>query len=305
MTDSTCKTPAEFDRELKKAARSAEGDTGERYRQALRDRFLCRIFSDPENRFILKGGSGLLARIPNARATRDTDFALRKRETPDKIVEALDALLSLNMDDFCRFELTRREESVDENGYSRLLKLRYATYIGEEEKDPVLVDLSLDCELTLPPEQITPANRLDIPGVPVRDYLIYSIEDQLADKMCAIMEKQSGGFPSSRMKDLADVVAYALSQSPTSKNLADAIANECRRRSMIVPERFAAPEEWRVRYAAFAKKAGSPDKYQAFDEATRLASQFFDPALSGKSANMRWNPKELYWELSDFRMCRV
>lgn len=111
-------------------------DTGERYRQALRDRFLCRVFSDPENRFILKGGSGMLARVPNARATRDADFATRRNESPDEIVNALDELLAADMGDFCHFELTRREESKDDNGYSRLLKLRYATYIGEEEKTP-------------------------------------------------------------------------------------------------------------------------------------------------------------------------
>ena len=31
-------------------------DIGDGYRQALRDRFLCRVFSDPDGRFILKGG---------------------------------------------------------------------------------------------------------------------------------------------------------------------------------------------------------------------------------------------------------
>ena len=58
----------------KKAVRDRGGDPGDGYRQALRDRFLCRVFSDPDGRFILKGGSGLLARIPDGRATRDIDF---------------------------------------------------------------------------------------------------------------------------------------------------------------------------------------------------------------------------------------
>ena len=82
MTNGIYKTPAEFDRAIKQAASKAEGDTGERYRQALRDRFLCRVFSDSESRFILKGGSGMLARVPNARATRDADFATQKKSRP-------------------------------------------------------------------------------------------------------------------------------------------------------------------------------------------------------------------------------
>ena len=296
MTECAYRTPAEFDRALKKAAKAAVGDTGERYRQALRDRFLCRVFSDPEERFILKGGSGLLARVPHARATRDADFALRGKETPDDVVAALDGLLALDMGDFCRFKLTRREESMDDNGYSRLLKLRYATYIGDEEKDPVLVDLSLDCEATLPPEKITPANRLDVPGIIACDYSVCSVPDQLADKLCAIMERQRGGWASSRMKDLADVVTYALSQRIGARDLAAAIANECRRRDMDIPGRFEAPEEWHAGYASFAKRVGSPVAYQSFDDASHLAAKLFDPVLGGDAGNASWDPMRLIWE---------
>lgn len=296
MTNGIYRTPAEFDRAIKKAANKAEGDTGERYRQALHDRFLCRVFSDPENRFILKGGSGMLARVPNARATRDTDFATRENESPDGIMDALDELLAADMGDFCRFTLTRREESRDDNGYSRLLKLRYATYIGDEEKDPILVDLSLDCEVTLPPEKLTPANRLDVPGLEVQDYLVYSVEDQLADKLCAIMETHFGGWRSSRMKDLTDVVAYALTQSPSSDGLSAAIANECARRSMSVPQEFEAPAEWKAGYQSFALKTKSPEEYQPFDRSCSLASKLFDPILKGTIGNKKWNPDALTWE---------
>lgn len=296
MTNSIYKTPAEFDRAIKKAAGKAEGDTGERYRQALRDRFLCRVFSDPENRFILKGGSGMLARVPNARATRDADFATRKNESPDEIVDSLDKLLAADMGDFCRFVLTRREESKDDNGYSRLLKLRYATYIGDEEKDPILVDLSLDCEVTLPPEKLTPANRLDVPGLKVQDYLVYSVEDQLADKLCAIMETHPGGWRSSRMKDLTDVVTYALTQSPTADGLRAAIANECARRSMGVPQEFEAPDEWSAGYQSFSLKTKTPEEYRSFGQSCSLASGLFSPILKGQTDNKKWNPDTLAWE---------
>lgn len=296
MTNGIYKTPAEFDRAIKQAASKAEGDTGERYRQALRDRFLCRVFSDSESRFILKGGSGMLARVPNARATRDADFATQKNESPNAIVDALNELLAADMGDFCRFVLTRREESKDDNGYSRLLKLRYATYIGDEEKDPVLVDLSLDCEVTLPPERLTPANRLDVPGLDVQDYFVYSVEDQLADKLCAIMETHPGGWGSSRMKDLADVVAYALTQSPSSDGLSAAIANECARRSMEIPQQFKAPNEWRVGYQSFALKAKTPEEYRPFDQSCSLASKLFDPILKGQAGNKKWNPDTLAWK---------
>lgn len=296
MEERIYKTPAEFDRALKKAAKEADGDTGERYRQALRDRFLCRIFSDPDERFILKGGSGMLARVPNARTTRDTDFALRKKETPDNIIAAIEKLLAIDMGDFCKFRLTRKQESMDENGYSRLLKLRYASYIGEIEKDPVLVDISLDCELTLPPDKIVPANRLAISGIDMNSYYVYSVADQLADKMCAIMERHPGGWASSRMKDLADVVTYALNQDFFLFDLSNAIVSECKRRNMEVPKEFAAPEEWRSGFQAFTKKVELPKAYQVFDSAVLLASKVFDLALRKPISIMKWDSKVLEWK---------
>ncbi len=56
-------TATEFDRALKRAVRESGGDPGAGYRQALRDRFLCRVFRGGNRDFVLKGGSGMLARI--------------------------------------------------------------------------------------------------------------------------------------------------------------------------------------------------------------------------------------------------
>lgn len=103
-----------------------------------------------------------------------------------------------DLGDFCIFRLTSWRESLDENGYSRLLKLRYASYVGNEEKGLILIDLSLDRTITQPAERIAPANRIEIEGVFVCDYLTYPLADQLADKLCAVMEIQPSGWQSSR-----------------------------------------------------------------------------------------------------------
>lgn len=91
---------------------------------------LCRVFRGGRFDLILEGGSGMLARIPDARATRDVDFALVAASDADTVVADLVERASADLGDFCRFELTRREDRTDENGYSRLLKLRFATYAG-------------------------------------------------------------------------------------------------------------------------------------------------------------------------------
>ena len=287
---------SQFDRAVKKSIKDSGKDPGAAYREMLRDRFLCRIFSEDDPRFILKGGANLLARIPDARATKDVDFATFGRETAESALLALDELASKDLGDFCTFKLTNSRESLDENGYSRLLKLRYASFVGDEEKDPILIDLSLDCTVTQPVECIPPANRIAVEGVVTFDYRVYPLVDQLADKLCAVMEIQPGGWPSSRMKDLVDIVVYATKETFDLLQLANAIRCECARRSMAVPECFGAPSYWAERFAAYANKNGAPARYASFESASSLASSFFNPALALSTAeDATWNPIKTEW----------
>lgn len=253
------------------------------------------MFAGGNETFVLKGGSGLLARIPDARATRDLDFAMRRKESAEDALVEMRRIATIDLGDWCRFVLTRHEESMDENGYSRLLKLRFATFVGPEEKDPVLIDLSLDCSATLPPERVTPANRIYIAGVEENDYLMYPLPDQLADKLCAIMELQPGGYPSSRMKDLVDVVIYATHEVFRQRELQRAIESECAKRDTCVPERFVAPDIWKTRLSTFAQ-GKLPVTYADFESACGVASRFFDVALTPVCGDMVWNPKALAWE---------
>ena len=284
-------SPAEFDRALKRAVREAGGDPGAGYRQALRDRFLCRVFRGGRSDLVLKGGSGMLARIPDARATRDVDFGLVVPLDADSVVADLVERVSVDLGDFCRFELTRREERMDENGYSRLLKLRFATFVGVEEKDPVLIDLSLDCVPTGEPTVADPVGRVPLEGVETAPYVLYPVCDQLADKLCATMEVQPGGYPSSRMKDLVDIVLVARSQVVAWVELSAAVVAECARRKMAVPARFEAPAFWKSGFGRFARRQGVDI---TFEGAHGIASALFDPVLVGDPCDA-WNPSELRW----------
>lgn len=285
-------SPTEFDRALKRAVREAGGDPGAGYRQALRDRFLCRVFRGGRSDLVLKGGSGILARIPDARATRDVDFGLVVPLDADSAVADLVERASVGLGDFCRFELTRREERMDENGYSRLLKLRFSTFVGAEEKDPVLIDLSLDCAPTGTPVVADPVGRVALEGVESSPYVLYPVCDQLADKLCATMEVQLGGYPSSRMKDLVDIVLMARTQELAWRDLRIAVVVECARRGMAVPGRFEAPEFWRSGFVRFARRQGVD---VTFDEACEVAGTLFDPVL-GDIACGTWHSECLRWD---------
>lgn len=89
----------------------------------------------------------------------------------------------------------------------------------------------------LEPETITPADRLQIGGIPVFDYRIYRAESALADKLLAMVEVHDER-PSSRVKDLVDVVVYAKACRIDSRTLAEQVANGSRARKVDLPERF-------------------------------------------------------------------
>lgn len=234
----------------------------------------------------------MLARIPDARATRDIDLGLLGRLSANQVVEDLVERVSADLGDFCRFELSRREERMDENGYSRLLKLRFSTFVGVEEKDPILIDVSLDCSPTGGPVVAEPAGRVKLEGIECAPYVLYPICDQLADKFCATVEVQSGGYPSSRMKDLVDIVLIARTQEVSAQGLALAIGAECSRRKMGVPARFEAPDFWRKDFGRFVARQGI---HLGIDEAKETASRLFDPVLDG-AASGTWCPGKETWE---------
>ena len=117
-----------------------------------------------------------------ARATRDVDFRLVVSLDADQAVADLVERVSADLGDFCRFELTKREERMDENGYSRLLKLRFSTFVGSEEKDPVLIDLSLDCAPTGEPtvwDASSQTGRRALPGFVLPRYICLSLLHRL------------------------------------------------------------------------------------------------------------------------------
>ena len=117
-------TPGAFDRAVKKAVRLSGAEPGAGYRQALRDRFLCRVFSGGNDTFVLKGGSGLLARIPDARATRDVDFATSKRGSAADALAEMERAAAVDLGDWCVFRQVKVDRKFVDFRHSRQSMLR-------------------------------------------------------------------------------------------------------------------------------------------------------------------------------------
>lgn len=66
--------PAALEMAVKAAAVKSSAETGRAVTSFYFHRLLCRVFASENSTFILKGGQALLARTPEARATRDIDL---------------------------------------------------------------------------------------------------------------------------------------------------------------------------------------------------------------------------------------
>lgn len=267
--------------------------------QARFDRFLSRVFAQGEDsEWLLKGGTSILARVPRSRATRDVDLAASGAQDLDQAVAALQQAVSTDLGDHVRFELSgSRQTGLGDNQPGvqtrRVVFTCLDTTTGRKIGD-VPVDIVVGPAPVGRPETLTPANRLDLPRPVVsHPYRLFPVADQVAEKVCATMATNyPGGKPSSRVKDLVDLVVIARTQNVDLDELRAAIATK-RRLSRLPPfDRFATPPGWERQYRALAggtlPTGGITDIAQAQD----LVAQLIDPALTTRAGSdpMTWIP---------------
>lgn len=204
------RTPEALGMAVTAAARRSGMDVGRAISGFYFHRLLCRVFSVPDSPFLLKGGQSMLARTPSARATRDIDLLSREADLGAALSE-LRELASLDLGDFVRFEFAGSKPIKAEDEYRSGLKVTFVPLLGARRLQPVSVDLVVDQIPCGEPELLTPADRIEVEGVPVFDYRVYPVANSIADKLCGIIETH-GGRPSSRVKDLLDLLIYATNE---------------------------------------------------------------------------------------------
>ncbi|WP_394771354.1 nucleotidyl transferase AbiEii/AbiGii toxin family protein [Lacisediminihabitans sp.] len=270
--------------------------TQDRIRQEYFRRFLSRIFSErDDSEWLLKGGTGVLARVPSGRRTTDVDL-FRANNTLDGALDELIRLARIDLGDFFRFVYTKHQSAVggDQQTYTEGYGVDFDVYIGADKKEPLHVDLVVGAIITDEVTVTPPANRLDLPRLPSNDYRLYPIVNQIADKVCATMADYSGR-PSSREKDLVDLVVIATTQGVSADSLGHAIDAEARVRSLIPFTELTIPPTWGRLYAKEAKDVPYCAEHRSVDLASDLMRAFIDPVLRGEVPRKIWSPDSLAW----------
>jgi len=302
MSQERYSSPRAVEAAIKSAAQKAHAedpslDVAERIRLEYFDRFLSRIFASPDDdRWVLKGGASLLARVASARSTTDIDL-LRRGVTLDAGVEELRKQAETEIDDLFMFEYVGRTTALEgtQQVYTEGCRVTFDVYIGATGKGSIHVDLVVGAVITDETESRRPAHSLGIQRLPhASDYRLYPLTDQIADKVCATLSLYQGR-PSSREKDLVDLVLIATTQSIAGERLERALTREAAVRGLVLPEHFTVPGSWGPRYAKLAKSVPACRDHTDVHVAQDLVRQLIDPAVARLTASARWHPESLAW----------
>lgn len=284
---------------MKEAAKKASREAGPnaraatvdaQIRQARFDRFLSRVFAEGEaSKWMLKGGMSMLARVPQARTTKDMDLAAEHAGDLAEAEAALVRAVDVDLGDHLTFRLLRSTPTGLGENQPGVLTRRYVFSCidtggvvgGEREIDQVKVDLVVGPAPVGRPEVVEPANRLHLRRrLVTHPYRLYPVADQIADKVCATMDTNYPTGASSRVKDLVDLVVLARTQRVDLEELRAAVATK-RTLGKIPPfEHLQVPDEWATAYPKEARGVpGAQDITAA--EAEAYAAQLVDRALTG------------------------
>ncbi|MFR9806487.1 nucleotidyl transferase AbiEii/AbiGii toxin family protein [Pseudonocardia sp. RS010] len=281
-------------------AREAGSTSNNLARQFVYDRFLARLFTHAaDGTWVLKGGTALLARVRSARHSRDIDL-FRNAGTLDTAMDELRDAAALDLNDYLRFVLGDSKRSQERPGQpgSELATVKIDGYAGVRKVSDFSVDVVIGAVITSDPQLLRPEPTITLPGMESPPYRIYPVADHIADKLCATIERHGPAqLPSSRVRDLVDLVVIARTQQVSAGALREAITAERLHRGLPEITHWQCPSEWVKTYAKEARDVIMCRNHRSFDDASALAGTFLNPVLSGQVAeDSVWNPERLDWE---------
>lgn len=234
----------------------------------------------------------MLARVANARRTLDVDL-YRDGYDKDTALADLRRLATVDLGDHFRFVYREHHEILTDaiQPYADGYRVTFDAYRGVKLVDTIKVDLSAGAMATGDPQVEDPANRLNLPRLTSYPYRLYPVANQIADKVCATIADYNGR-PSSREKDLVDLVVIAATQRVEVAPLRRAIRVECARRGLLVPQRFAIPSTWGPAYARLSR--GTPVEPFSITVALEVLHDLIDSAIAG-TATGSWDPSQRQW----------
>ena len=286
-------TPASFRRALTDRIKDTEKESRwslqQLQRQVAYDRLLERLYLVDDS-WVVKGATALLARDLGVRGSLDID--LYRASARDVAQAELRQAAASDIEDWFRFEVGPAAPIAND-----ALRLPVKAIIGATTWVEFHVDLvGTDIRMTGQPDDVPPLARGVIPDVEQHGYRAYPLVDHIADKVAAMYERHGNAqMPSTRYRDLVDLVAIVTGASVAADAQAAALTSEFERRGLTIPAHFDVPDRglWETGYAAEVRRSVL-DTAATLDDAVDIVGRFVDPILDG-SAVGSWDSATLHW----------
>jgi len=259
-------------------------------RQFAYDRLLTRLYAIDDS-WVLKGAVALLARQVSVRHSTDIDVYRSAERT--MVEREMRAAAELDLGDWFRFDIGVGETLTGGTG-----GMRYpvTAWVGATQWATFHIDLvGTGVRMTGVPDHVPPVAGISVPGIEQPGYQAYPLVDHIADKVAAILEPHGDGRPSTRFRDLIDLVALVVSVRVRASEQRVAVLSEIERRGLQPPERFTVPDRglWEDGFARAARRAVESSA-ATLDEALAIVRPFIDPVLDGTAVGA-WDPEAGEW----------
>lgn len=262
----------------------------------VRERFLTRVATAPVGgNWLLKGGVGLLARVPSARATRDIDFGTLSAVDEKQIRDELLEICSLHLDDFLIYQLlslgaleASRQQS-NRVGWRAVIQ----PILSGRALNKFSIDVVAQQNVGVSSDRGDTSAITSTLGFENKLPRLLAIEIQVAEKAFALMPRPDGA-PNSRARDFFDLALISITQVVRGLELSEAIAFESFQRGLELG-RLLQNQAIRDFYEREARK--SPLVLQIFSD--------FDQAFEGvnrllfdypQDMTATWSPKLIDWQ---------
>ncbi len=292
-------TPAAFrvalEARLNAAAREGGRPVGRARKLVAFTRLLARLEQSAPERWVLKGGFALELRLAGkARATRDVD--LDWGTSLDDATEALIEAAALELDDYFEFEIERVGEA--DVGAAGGVRYRADALVGGRLFERLLIDVGIgDGDEVAPSDELTTPDLLDFADIEPAHIRAIPLEQHIAEKLHAYTRRYGDDQPSSRAKDLIDIVLMSELAPFEFRRLRGVIVRlfEARATHELPASVPAPPPDWARPYRALAEEVGlDPDPIVGH----RLVASFLDPILTAKAGLAHWDEQAVEWRKS-------
>lgn len=275
---------------LKTAQRDGVGLARLRKRVVF-ERLLARLQVVAPGVWVLKGGFALELRLgARARATKDidVDWAIGEEEAVGLLLEAA----AVTLEDCFEFAVERSQTADDLPGGGQ--RWTVAAALAGREFERVAIDVGFATEPVLEPENIVSSGLLDFVGIAPVCVRAAAIEQHVAEKLHAYTRTYAGDAPSSRVKDLVDLVVIAHTTTIDAERLTRAIREIFERRATHrVPHAVPRPpSDWGPGWRGLVANVPAEEDV-LIGHAT--AASFLDSILTWETTSGKWHPEIGEW----------